>query len=66
MLRKKIIPPCEKILVEGRDPVPVFFLGDPAYPLVPFVMTEFSGGGRNERKKCFNYKLSSARILIEN
>ena len=26
----------------------------------------FSGGGRNEREKCFSYKLSSARIPIEN
>ena len=66
MLRKRIIPPCEKIWVEGRDPVPVFFLSDRVYPVYPFVMKEFSGGGRNEREKCFNYKLSSARILIEN
>ena len=26
----------------------------------------FSGGRRNEREKCFSYKLSSARIPIEN
>ena len=66
MLRKRIIPSCEKILVEGRDPVPVFLLSDPAYPLLPFLMREFSGGGRNEREKFFRYKLSSARIPIEN
>ena len=33
MLQNRIIPPCEKILVEGRDPVPVFLLGDPAYKI---------------------------------
>ena len=30
MLRNRIIPPCEKILVEERNPVPVFLLVDPA------------------------------------
>ena len=28
MLRKRIIPPCDTILAEERDPVPVFLLGD--------------------------------------
>ena len=33
MLRKRIIP-CGKILLKGRDPVPVFLLSIPAYPLM--------------------------------
>ena len=52
-LREKKVPPCEKILVEGCDIVPVCILGDPA-------------GGKNDREKFFSYKLSSARIAIEN
>ena len=66
MIRIRIIPPCEKILVEGKDPVPVFLLGDPACPLLPFLMKEFSGGEINEKKKFFSDKLSSARIPIRN
>ena len=66
MLRNRIISPCEKVLVEGRDSVPVSLLGDPAYLLLSFLMKEFSGGGRNEREKIFSYKLSSACIPIEN
>ena len=66
MPRKRIIPPCEKILVEGRDSAPVFLLGDPTYPLLSFLMKEFSGGGRNEREKFFSYKLSGARVPIQN
>ena len=27
------------------DPIQVFLFGDSAYPLFPFIMTEFSGGG---------------------
>ena len=51
----------------GRwNPVPVLLLGDPTYPLLPFLLKEFSVGGRNEREKFFSYKLSSARIPIEN
>ena len=53
MFQNRIIPPYEKILAEGRDPVPVFLLGDPAYPL-PFLMKKISGGGRNEREKFFS------------
>ena len=66
MSRNRIIPACEKILVEGRDHVPVFLLADPAYPLLSFLIKEFSGGGRNEREKFFSYKLSSAHIQIQN
>ena len=65
MPQNRIIPHCEKILAEGRDHVPVFFLGDPAYPLLAFLMEEFSGGGRNEREKFFSYKLSSDHIPKE-
>ena len=65
MLRNRIISHCEKILAEGRGHVPVFFLGDPAYPLLAFLMEEFSGGGRNEREKFFSYKLSSGHIPKE-
>ena len=61
MLRKRIIPSCEKILLDGRDPVPVFLLGDPAYPLLPFLMKEFSGGGRNEREKFF---VTNCQVLV--
>ena len=35
------------------------------FPL-PYVMKEFSGGGKNDRERFFSYKLSSSRIVIEN
>ena len=44
----------------------VCILGDPAYPLLPFVMKEYPKGGKDDREKFFGYTLSSARIVIEN
>ena len=40
------IPKCERIIVEGEPAVPVCILGDPAYPLPPFLMKVFSKGGK--------------------
>ena len=40
------IPPGPSVLVDGEDPVPVCILGDPAYLFLPFLMREFSNGGK--------------------
>ena len=33
-LKEEKIPPCRRKLLPDDDPVPVFLLGDPAYPLI--------------------------------
>ena len=66
MLRNKVIPKCEKAIVDGEISVPVCILGDPTYPLLPFVMKEHLKGGKDDREKFFGYKLSSTRIVTEN
>ena len=65
MFRDGTIPKCERIIVEGKPAVPVCILGDPAYPLLPFLMKEFSKGGKNSRERFFGQRLSSARMVIE-
>ena len=41
-------------------------LGDPAYPLLPWLMKGFPDNGNLTReKKRFNYRLSRARVVIE-
>ena len=47
MFRKGIVPDCSKIIVEGEPPVPICILGDPAYPLLPYIIKEFASGGKN-------------------
>ena len=65
-LRDGTIPSCPRIIVENEDPVPVCILGgDPAYPLLPFVMKELAEGGKDAQEQFFGYRLSSARMVVE-
>ena len=65
MLRDGAIPPLYKHLTPDTEPVPVCVLGDPAYPLLPYLMKEFPGGGNTVLEQYFGYRLSSARMVIE-
>ena len=65
MFRDGTIPKCERIIVEGGPAVPVCILGDPAYPLLPILMKEFSKVRKNSSERFFGQRLSSARMVIE-
>ena len=46
--------------------IPICILGDPVYPLLPFSVKEYPKDGKDEREQYFGYRLSSARMVIEN
>ena len=52
--------------IEGVS-VPLLILGDPAYPLLPWIMKPYTDTGRLSRQQSgFNYRLSRARVVTEN
>ena len=63
--RDGAIPSFEKVVVQYEPLVPICLLGDPAYPLLPFLMKEFTNGGKNQAESSFGFRLSSARMVIE-
>ena len=64
-MRNGIIPKFEKAIVPNEDPVPICILGDPAYPLLPFLMKKYGYGGKTSDEQFFGFRLSSARMVIE-
>lgn len=64
MMQYKQIPMVMEELLPGEDKVPPLLLADPAYPLLPNVMKEYSSCTKNE-EVIFNEMLRSARNQIE-
>ncbi|CAM4735472.1 unnamed protein product [Leuciscus chuanchicus] len=56
--------PQETLEIEGVQ-VPLLLAGDPAYPLLPWVMKGFSGPNLTEAQTLFNEQLSTIRIKVE-
>ena len=63
--QSKTLLPDWKEMIAGRN-VPLVLLGDPAYPLLQWLMKAFPDNGRLSRQeKHFNYCLSRARVVVE-
>ncbi|XP_065455330.1 uncharacterized protein LOC135984327 [Chrysemys picta bellii] len=61
-LQEGIYFPDQKITV-GDVEMPIVILGDPAYPLLPWLMKPYTGSLDN--KEQFNYRLSKCRMVVE-
>uniref|UniRef100_A0A8C3PC42 Putative nuclease HARBI1 n=1 Tax=Chrysemys picta bellii TaxID=8478 RepID=A0A8C3PC42_CHRPI len=53
----------QKITV-GDVEMPIVILGDPAYPLMPWLMKPY-GGSLDRSQELFNYRLSKCRMVVE-
>ena len=58
MFRDGAVPKYKRIIVERERAVPVCILGDPACPLLSFLMKGFSKGGKNSSESVFGQRLS--------
>ena len=52
--------------IVGNTTIPLLILGDPAYPLRPWLMKPFTGTGLTQKQRKFNYHLSRSRVVVEN
>ena len=57
--------PNWKKTIHGKE-IPLLVLGDPAYPLLSWLMKAFPDNGSLSREqRTFNYQLSKARVVVE-
>ena len=58
--------PDESNIAGISSPIPYFFVGDAAFPLKTYMLRPYPGRYLPESKRIFNYRLSTARRIIEN
>ena len=66
LLSENLALPAAQNLPKTNTPFPYYFIGDPAFPLRGNLMRPYPGKCLSLDKKIFNYRISRARVVIEN
>lgn len=61
--RAEIFPPSDYCINDVN--IPYLLLGDPAYPLLPWVLKDYPGQGLDRVKSNFNLRLNRGRVKVE-
>lgn len=59
LFRDGSIARCLKVIVDGKDPVPVSFIGDPAYP---YCHTKLNHLKKVAQEQYFGFRLSASMV----
>ena len=60
-----VVPNCNEIIFEGKPVVTSCILGVIAYPLLTYIMKEFTSGGKNGEEQFLGFWVSSAIMVID-
>lgn len=63
--KNETIQNCEEQIVPDEGPVPLFLLGHPTYPLMPFLLKEYPNGGCNATGMVPRQQPCRARMVNE-
>jgi hypothetical protein len=58
--------PAPNSIVEGKQDVSFFMIGDDAFALKTYMMKPYSVRGRSREQRIFNYSISRALRVVEN
>ena len=65
MLTSEQIPACGRSIIAGEEPIPIFLVGDPVCPLMPYLMKEYANGDSTQQEQYFEYRFFSGRNVLK-